>query len=290
MPTIYRLTAIATTFAAILTIAMAVSAAAAPPSKSKKPSKMPDLGIQLYSVRDDCAKDLPGTLKAIAGIGYKGVEFAGYYGKTALELKKLLDDNGLKCYGTHVDVSQIKPENIEKTLTFANGLGCKMVVVPWLPELMRNSGASIAESVKLFSDAAKTAAKSGMLVGWHNENYEFKKIDGVTIWETFWSKAQKPLIMEFDTGNAMEAGEQAAPYLSRYPGRVVAVHIKDHSKTNPTALLGDGDENWSVVIPLLKHKLPIKYYIIEQESYGEPPITCVQKCFDNFKTMWSKYP
>ena len=287
MRTIYRLTAIATTLSA--SIAMAVSTAS-PLPKIQKQSKTPDLGIQLYSVRDECAKNLPGTLKVIAGIGYKGVEFAGYYGRTAEELKKLLDDDGLKCYGTHVDVNAIKPENIEKTLTFAKELGCKMVVVPWLPEQMRNSSASIMESVKLFDDAAKTAAKFGILVGWHNENYEFRKIDGTTIWEAFWAKAQKPLIMEFDTGNAMEAGEQAAPYLTRYPGKVVAVHIKDHSRTNPTALLGEGDENWGEVIPLLKHKLPIKYYIIEQESYGAPPLTCIQKCFDNFKILWSKYP
>jgi sugar phosphate isomerase/epimerase len=95
--------------------------------------------------------------------------------------------------------------------------------------------------------------------------------------------------MEFDTGNALSAGEQAAPYLLKYPEKVYAVHVKDFSATNKNALLGEGDEHWAEVIPILKNKTAAKLFIIEQESYGEPPLVCVEKCLANFKKLWAEY-
>ena len=242
-----------------------------------------EIGLQLYSVREDCAKDLPGTLKAVAKMGYKGVEFAGYYNRSASELHKMLEEDGLKCYGTHVGFEAILGDSLDKTLSYAHELGCKFVVVPWLPENRRNSTQSIIETAALFSEAAKKASAKGIRIGWHNEDYEFHKIDGQTIWQIFWSHADKQVAMEFDTGNAMSVGEQAAPYLLKYPDKVYAIHVKDHSSTNPNALLGEGDEHWAEVIPILKKKTAAKLFIIEQESYGEPPLVCVEKCLTNFK-------
>jgi sugar phosphate isomerase/epimerase len=247
------------------------------------------IGLQLYSVRDDCARDLPGTLKAVARMGYKGVEFAGYYNRSAAELHKMLDEDGLKCYGTHVDLDAISGDNLDKTLAYAHELGCGFVVVPWLPENRRNSMQTAIDSAKLFTEAARMAAARGIKIGWHNEDYEFHKFDGETIWQIFWSHAGKQVAMEFDTGNALSAGEQAAPYLLKYPEKVYAVHVKDHSSTNPKALLGEGDEHWSEVIPILKKKTATKLFIIEQESYGEPPLICVEKCLANFKKLWQEY-
>lgn len=247
------------------------------------------IGLQLYSVRADCARDLPGTLKAVAKMGYKGVEFAGYYGRTADELRKMLVEDGLTCFGSHVDINSLTGDNLEKTLTFANALGCKLLVVPWLPEQMRDSTLHIVDTAKLFSDVATKAAARGIIIGWHNEDYEFHKIDGDTIWQIFWSHAGKQVEMEFDTGNAMSAGEQAAPYLLKYPEKVYAIHVKDHSASNPNALLGEGDEHWSEVIPILKKKTAARLFIIEQESYGEPPLVCVEKCLSNFARLWKQY-
>jgi len=256
--------------------------------KDKK-GKPLEIGLQLYSVRADCAKDLSGTLKAVARMGYDGVEFAGYYNRSASDLRKMLKDDGLKCYGTHVSLEDIAGDRLDKTLTFAHELGCGLVVVPWLPENKRNSTQSIIDTANLFAVASKKAAEKGIRVGWHNEDYEFHKIDGETIWQIFWSHADPHVVMEFDTGNAMSAGEQAAPYLLKYPEKVYALHVKDHSSTNPNALLGEGDEHWAEVIPILKTKTATKLFIIEQESYGEPPLTCLQKCLANFKKLWQEY-
>src|SRR5438132_11523772 len=99
--------------------------------KSGRPIR---IGLQLYSVRADCARDLPGVLKAVAKMGYTGVEFAGYHGRSAEELRRMLDENKLKCYGTHLDLNALLGDKFEKTVAFCRVLGCKLLVVPWLPE------------------------------------------------------------------------------------------------------------------------------------------------------------
>ena len=129
--------------------------------------------------------------------------------------------------------------------------------------------------------------KEGLILGWHNEDYEFKRIDGETIWDTFWANAGTTVAMQFDIGKALSVGEQAAPYLLKYPKRVVSVHLKDHSATKRDALLGEGDEHWSEVIPILKNKTATRWFIVEQESFGDPPLVCVEKCLRNFEKLWT---
>src|SRR5947207_15214243 len=95
--------------------------------KNRKPIM---IGLQLYSVRDDCAKDLPGVLKAVAKMGYTGVEFAGYYGRSAQELRAMLDEDGLKCYGTHIGLETPLGDKLVKKVEFNKALGKNMRSVP----------------------------------------------------------------------------------------------------------------------------------------------------------------
>ena len=105
------------------------------------------LGVQLYSVRTECEKDFPGTLQTIAKIGYDGVEFAGFYGYEAAEIKQLLDENGLKCCGSHTQLTALSPENFEATVEFNKTIGNKYLVVPWLPEEMRSDWTKLQKSL-----------------------------------------------------------------------------------------------------------------------------------------------
>jgi sugar phosphate isomerase/epimerase len=270
-------------------LAMAIPGSAFAQTPKDKKGKPIMIGLQLYSVRDECAKDLPGVLKAVAKMGYTGVEFAGYHGRTAPELKKLLDDNNLKCYGTHIGLDTLTGDNLEKTVEFNKVFGNRFLCVPWIPEEKRNTREKIIETGKLFSEIAAKAEPHGMIVGYHNHTDEFKPVEGEAPFNTFFDHTDKRVAVQFDIGNALDGGVQAAPYIARYPGRVLSVHVKDHSKTNPKALLGEGDENWSEVIPLLKGKAGTRWFIIEQESYAYPPLQCVEKCLNNFKALWEKY-
>lgn len=273
--------------ALLLCSALAISASA-DVMKDKK-GKPIMIGLQLYSVRDDCAKDLPGVLKAVAKMGYTGVEFAGYYNYTAEQLRKMLDEDGLKCYGTHIGLDTLVGDNFEKTVAFNKVLGNKFLCVPWIPVEKRNSKRAIAETGKLFNEIAKKLEPHGMILGYHNHTDEFKPVDGEEPFYTFFNSTDKSVAVQFDMGNALEGGVQAAPYIAHYPGRVLSVHIKDHSTTNPKALLGEGDLHWNEVIPLIKGKAGTRWFIIEQENYAYPPLECVEKCLRNFEKLWSKY-
>src|SRR5271156_4491349 len=92
------------------------------------------IALQLYSVRDDCAKDFFGTIARVAAMGYAGVEFAGYHGASASDIRKVLDDNGLKCAGSHTGLDLMVGDALEATIEFHKTLGCENLVVPWLPE------------------------------------------------------------------------------------------------------------------------------------------------------------
>lgn len=269
---------------AAVVAALMVGAASAPANaqKSRKPLK---IGLQLYSVRDDCAKDLPGVLKAVGKMGYSGVEFAGYYGRSAQELREMLDANHLKCYGTHIGLDTLLGDNLVKTVEFNKALGNTMLIVPWIPTERRDTKAKIIETAKLFTEIAAKLKPYGMTLGYHNHMDEFKPVDGQEPYYTFFDNAGKDVIVQFDIGNAMEGGAQAAPYIKKYPGRVWSVHVKDSSKSNPKALLGEGDVKWDEVLPLILGPAGTKYFIIEQESYAFPPLECVEKCLRNFEKM-----
>jgi len=250
-------------------------------------SKIP-IALQLYSIREDCARDLPGTLKAVADMGYDGVEFAGYYGRTAQELKKILDDLGLKVAGTHIRLDTLLGDELEKTVEFNKILGNKFLIVPWIPEERRNSKEAWIQTAKLMSEISEQVKPEGMHVGYHNHAAEFTKIDGEFPWDIFFSAASPDVVMQLDTGNAMH-GEATADdvleVMKRYPGRAVTVHLKEYSATNKKALIGEGDMKWKEFFNLCETIGGTEWYIIEQESYAYPPLECVKRCLENLKEL-----
>src|SRR6266568_9419529 len=116
-------------------------------------NKIP-FALQLYSVRNECAKDLDGTVAAVAKMGYKAVEFAGYYGRDAKSLRKLLDDLGLKCCGTHIGLDTLLGDNLPKTVEFNHTLGNPFLIVPSLPGKYTKNRQSWQEAADLFSELA----------------------------------------------------------------------------------------------------------------------------------------
>lgn len=244
-----------------------------------------EIGLQLYSVRDACEKDFDGVIRAVAKMGYSGVEFAGYYGRSAKHLKDLLKETKLKSYGAHVPLNDLLGDQLAKTIEFHKELGNKFICVPWLPRERLNSKAKILETAQLFNDIAVELKKHGMLLGFHNHAMEFESVEGEVIWDTFFSNTSKDVLIQFDTGNSMSAGVQAAPYLAKHPGRLYSTHVKDFSKTNSNALLGDGEVDWKEVLKVYKSKIGPKVFIIEQEVYPFPSLECAEKNLRTFEKM-----
>lgn len=263
-----------------------VSAAVLPASAAAHKARHYLIGLQLYTVRDQCAKDFQGTLKAVADMGFDGVEFAGYYGQTAQTLRKWLDDDHLACYGSHISIGDLQGDNFDKTVAFAKTLGCHLLVVPSLPGDAYKTKAGMIAMAHQFSDFAKKLRPEGIMLAYHNHEIEFQPVEGELPWDTFFSNADPDVLIQFDIGNALEGGVQALPFLTKYPGRVISVHVKDYSKTdNDHTLLGQGDENWKDVIPVLKGRHGPRWLVIEQETYPYPSLDCAQKCLASLKQM-----
>ena len=243
------------------------------------------IALQLYSVRDDAAKDLPGTLKAVADMGYAGVEFAGFHGHLAAEVKTLLDDLNLRVAGAHIGLDTLLGDQMEETIAFHKTIGNTFLIVPGLSSNRTSSRAAWLETAHLINEVAAKLRPLGMQTGYHNHTIEFAPLDGELPWDTFFGNTDKDVIMQFDTGNAMHGGADAPPFLERYPGRATTVHLKEYSKTNPNALIGEGDIPWETIFRLCETTGGTQWYIVEQESYPVSPLECAAYCLQKLKQM-----
>ncbi|HGJ64395.1 TPA: sugar phosphate isomerase/epimerase [bacterium] len=243
------------------------------------------IALQLYSVRDDCAKDFPSVLKAVAKMGYEGVDFAGYYGYEAKDIRNMLDDLGLKVAGAHIGLETLLGDEFQKTVEFHKILGNKFLIVPGLAESRRNSRSAWLDTAKVFNEIAAKLKPEGMYTGYHNHSIEFTPMDGELPWDTFFGNTVPEVVMQIDTGNSLHGGADSVQFLEKYPGRALTVHLKAFSKTNDKALIGEDEVRWADVFRLCETTGKTQWYIVEQESYAYPPLECVEKCLQNLKKM-----
>ncbi len=244
------------------------------------------VGVQLDSVRDSCSRDLPGTIAAVAQMGYQGVEFAGYYSYKAADLRKMLDDNGLKCCGTHTAMDTLSDANLGATIEFNLTLGNKYLIVPYLaiegPDA-KDQWLRIADRFNVLTEKVKTA---GMWVGYHSHLNDFKPVDGQVPWDILFARANPDVVMQMDTSNAASAGADPVTYLKRYPGRSRTIHIKEYSATNRNAILGEGDVKLADIFALCENSGTTEWYIIEEEAKtNNPPMTVIDLCLKNYRRM-----
>jgi sugar phosphate isomerase/epimerase len=243
------------------------------------------IGLQLYSVRKACEEDLPGTLKAVASMGYDGVEFAGYYGRSAEELRRMLDDVGLQVCGTHIELSALEGEEFERTVAYNKTLGNKFLVVPGLPKERASSRSAWLETASAFNDVAAKLKPLGMYTGYHNHHTEFAPMEGEMPWDTLFGNTAEEVVMQIDLGNCLHGNADPVQFLERYPGRALTVHLKEYSSTNDRALIGEGDVRWQDVFRLCETSGKTQWYIVEQESYAYPPLECVDRCLQALRKM-----
>lgn len=243
------------------------------------------VGVQLYSVREDAAKDLPGVLKAIKEMGYDGVEFAGYYGHDAKTIRKWLDDNGLKCCGTHTGWDTLQPDNLAATIEFNQTIGNKYLICPWLnPAEFASSKEKNIEFAKRFNELAEKVKEKGMLVGYHAHGGDFKKLNGETAWEVFFSHTVPEVVMQMDIGNCLGGGGDPYSILEKFPGRSKTIHLKEHGGPQG-AVVGEGTVKWNWVFEFCETKGGTEWYIVEQEGYAVPPLEAIRKCRENLRKM-----
>jgi sugar phosphate isomerase/epimerase len=268
--------------------AAALWASGAAPAWAKKrrarvTSKIP-IALQLYSLRDLLAKDLPGVVAQVAQMGYQAVEFAGYYGRTAEQLRKILDQNGLQCCGSHVGLDTLLGDNLKRTVEFHRVLGNQFLIVPWLGGQYASSAAALKTTAKLLTELAAKVKPAGMHVGYHAHGGDFQKIDGQTHWDILFSNAGPDVVMQLDVGNCLGGGGDPVAVLKKFPGRALTIHIKEFGGKHG-APVGEGTVKWDEIFNLCETTGGTQWYIVEQEEYAGSPLDSVKQCLANLRKM-----
>ena len=185
------------------------------------------VGIQLYGVRTAMAEDFEGTLKAIADMGYEYVEFAGYYGRTAEEIKDILDKYGLKCISVHQSLD-FYSKDADAAAEFLKHFGVKYSIIPWYNKEKLAGGDEWQNSVLEFKRVAQVLKAHGMQLGYHNHDFEFEKHEGKYLHDYIFGEVGAELIYpEIDTCWVHYAGINPADKIREFSGRVEIVHLKD---------------------------------------------------------------
>jgi sugar phosphate isomerase/epimerase len=238
------------------------------------------VGLELYSVREQCKTDLPGTLAAVAKIGYRGVEFAGYHGRSAKELRKLLDDNGIVACGTHTPYASVLDDQLKQTVEFNHVIGNKFLIVPSMTAKSKQEWLDMA---KLFNEISDKVKADGMAVGYHAHAHDFQKFDGETAWDIFFGNTKREVIMQLDTSNCCDGGADPVAVLSKYPGRVRTIHIKANGG-GPEAVIGEDKIDWKAVFDFCETKGKTDWYVVEHET-SKDPLDAVKRSFAALKKM-----
>ena len=199
------------------------------------------VALQLYSVRDDIAADFEGTLQKVKAMGYDGVEFAGLFGHTAQQVKAMCEKAGLIPVSAHVPFVDLMADPAGQIAAYKE-IGCFQVVIPYLTEDLRPGQpgfATVIEGAKVLGAECK---KQGMLLGYHNHDFEFERIDGKYALDVLYTEVTADLLQtQVDTCWVNVGGEEPSAYVRKYTGRAPIVHLKDFAGSkseNMYALIG----------------------------------------------------
>ncbi|HEY2860680.1 MAG TPA: TIM barrel protein [Terracidiphilus sp.] len=237
------------------------------------------LGMQLYSVRDLLPKDFDGTLKKLSAIGYKVVEAAGYYNKTAAQWKASMDAAGLHCLSTHHTLADLKSK-LSELLDYAHGISLDYIICSWAGmhrdpkkkgELDLDDWRWVADQ---FNEIGQKVTAAGLTFGYHNHTIEFGTEGGVVFFDELLKRTDpKYVVFEMDCGWVVGGGHNPVEYLSKMPERFPLFHVKDLVKESDgkykNVIMGKGMIDYR---PVFKAATGMKYYFIEQEEYTFDPI------------------
>lgn len=243
--------------------------------------KMP-IALQLWSVKEDVEKDFYKTLEKVASMGYDGVEFAGYYGKNAKELKAKLNELRLKVAGSHISMEEIL-QDTDKVIEFEQELGNKYIVCPWASFNTTQDWDEFAEKMQ---QAGQMIAAAGMSLLYHNHNHELIKNEGVFILDRLLEAVPASCLnAELDTYWLEYAGVNSVDYLDKWKGRTPHIHVKDMDlNKRKSTEIGNGSIDIKAIVKKA-YENGIEWLIVEQEAFTKPPLECVEISLQNLKRI-----
>lgn len=248
-----------------------------------------DIGLQLYTIRNEVSRDLNITLEKIAKIGYNSVEAAGYsnrkfYGLNPSEFKKLVNSFGMKLHSTH---SNINPDNADTVIEDTVEAGIPYLVMPWLAPDQRTSLDGYKKLADGFNIIGEKCINAGITFAYHNHDFEFKRIEDQIPYDLLIKSTEQELVkMQLDLYWIVKAGFEPIDYFEKYPGRFELWHIKDMDDTEAAANIevGRGIIDFETLLKY-KEKAGMKYFFIELDNCVLPSFECIEVSYNNMKEL-----
>lgn len=274
-----------------LSSAAAMSGGLAP--RPARAARLLPVGLELYSVRDELARDLPGTVRAVAKMGYEVVEFyAPYFQWTpeyARDVRKLLDELNVRCLSTHNGRNALEGDGLKKAIELNQILGSRTIVMASAGRVAtQDDWKKVAETL---TRAAETLKPLQMRAGYHNHQLEFKESGGFRPMPFLAANTPENVTLQFDVGTCMDAGYDPLAWIKANPGRIRSLHLKDWgagADRGYRVLFGEGDTPWKVLLDAAEETGGAEYYLIEQEGSRLSSLDTVKQCLENFRKLRPK--
>ncbi len=248
------------------------------------------VGLQLYTVRDQLQRDFAGTLRKVAAIGYKQVEFAGFDNETMPQIKRLLDADGLVAPSGHFGYGQVST-GLPALIKQVKQLGFSYIVMPGLPSEMRGSVEAYKRASDFMNKAGRTCKRAGLQFAYHNHSHDFEIVEGKVAYNVMLKHTDPDLVQfEMDCFWVVRAGHDPVHYMNKYPGRFPLLHVKGerwHLKPSPTARtprnayapVGKGVIDWKRIFKAAKRG-GLKHYYVEEDLCVLPPFQAIRLSYN----------
>jgi sugar phosphate isomerase/epimerase len=268
------------------------ASAVAPLALSAAGGKNIPVGLELYSVRGELAKDLTATVTAVAKMGYQVVEFySPYYAWTedyAKTVRKLMDDLGIRCNSTHNDGRNLTAEGLPKAIELNQIIGSRYIVMASAGNPRGLDGwKGVAGTLTAASEKLKPL---DMRAGYHNHDAEFRLVEGKMPIEVIAANTPKEVMLQFDVGTCVDVGYDPVKWIEANPGRIHCMHCKDWGAGTGAdrgyrVLFGEGDAPWLKIFAAAERAGGIEWYLIEQEGSRFPELEGAKRCLDNYNKL-----
>jgi len=235
------------------------------------------IALQLYSVRDCCntAEEFIHTLKAVKALGYDGVEFAGYHGLSAQELKNHLTEIGLDAVASHQSVDELE-NHLDELIAYNNTIGCKNIVCAYSPT---KDMAEMTHLEQVLQSAIARAVAEGISVLYHNHSHEFEPIDGVLPIDMI----QQYCMLELDTYWVFSSKNDPAAYLKSHANKIGLIHLKDGGMDANPCAIGEGKNDIQAIINA-SLEIGAKWLIVENDDPVPDGLSDAARSIRNLKS------
>lgn len=246
------------------------------------------VALQMYTVRDDAARDFPRTLRHVREIGYEAVELAGTHNMSASDLAGVLNELELKIAAAHVGLEALEG-GLDEILPYYNDLGCPFLVIPYLPESRRRDETAYRDLGAVLNRIGSSVRGAGMQLCYHNHDFEFQKIggNGEMGMDLLLLETDPELVkIELDTFWVKKAGLDPVAYLNQYPGRTPLIHLKDMTGDERAtfAEVGEGVMDFGAIFGAAEQAGAV-CYVVEQDVCERPALESARISFDNLVGM-----